>query len=284
MRFLGTAAADLLPAPLCKCPICTEARKDPALNRYRCSFLLDDENLIDCGPELAAASMRFGLDLTELKNVFITHTHSDHFCTSNAGFIKMSGTRDRAPVDLYISHEGLSRVMRTYQLMTEAGIRSDATEAVEKEYVRFHAVDIGVPFYAGGYAVVAVPTTHPVSGCETAINYRFSKDGMSLLYACDTGIYLPEALEILRGSRVDKLVMEGTWGNRTDISLTSHLNAYAFVDQLDVFRKLDIIREDTKIYCTHINHKHSWNHEAYQTFFDNSCRFDVTVARDGMEI
>lgn len=284
MQFLGTAAADLLPAPLCKCPICTEARKDPSLHRYRCSFLLDKWDLIDCGPELGAAAMRFGADLTELKNIFITHTHSDHFCTSNAGFIKMSATRNKAPVEIYISGAGLSRMTRTYELLTEAGIRSDATEAFEKGYVNFHKVDPGVPFSAGGYDIIAVPTTHMVAGVENAINYRFSKDGQSLLYACDTGIYLPEALEILKGSRVDKLVMEGTWGNRTDISLDSHLNAYAFTDQLDVFRKLDIIRDDTKIYCTHINHKHNWNHTAYQAFFDSSCRFDVTVASDGLKI
>ena len=47
MQFLGTAAADVLPGPLCSCPICRDARVDPKRGRLRSMFLLDEENLID---------------------------------------------------------------------------------------------------------------------------------------------------------------------------------------------------------------------------------------------
>ena len=47
--------------------------------------------------------MRHGVDVTGLKNIFLTHTHEDHFCPSNAGLLSMSRTRQDMPIDLYLS-------------------------------------------------------------------------------------------------------------------------------------------------------------------------------------
>jgi len=73
-------------------------------------------------------------------------------------------------------------------------------------------------------------------------------------------------------------------GDRTGKPEGSHLHAYAFLKQLDIFLDYGIIRADTRIYCTHINHKHDFNHDAYQKFFDNNTAYDVTVACDGLTI
>ena len=84
MIFLGTAAGDLIPSPFCECPICAAARKsgERRHKRYHSMLLLDEENLIDFGPELGAACIEFGLSLSRLRNVFLTHFHEDHFAFS----------------------------------------------------------------------------------------------------------------------------------------------------------------------------------------------------------
>lgn len=284
MQFLGTAAADVLPNPLCNCPLCRQARLHPTSGRLRSMFLLDSENLIDCGPDLAAAFMRHGVNAADLKNIFLTHTHEDHFCPSNAGLLTMSRTHKETPVTLYLSEMAYESVLRKYTLLSKEFPSTDCIEALDKGAVILHPVPIGIPFSAGGYDVLAVNTTHKASATETAINYRFSKDGKSLLYACDTGYYIPESLELLKGSRLDYLILEGTWGSETGKDPTSHLNGPAFIEQLEIFAQYDIIRDDTKIYCTHINHKHDWDHDAYQEFFRQNTRRDVTVAYDGLFI
>ena len=53
----------------------------------------------------------------------------------------------------------------------------------------------------------------------------------------------------------------------------------------EALKRIDeIIREDTRIFCTHINHKHDWNHEAYQEWFDTHTEFNVKVAYDGLKV
>lgn len=284
MQFLGTAAADVLPNPLCDCPLCRDARKSPKMGRLRSMFLLDSENLIDCGPDFAASVMRHGIDITNLKNVFLTHTHEDHFCPSNAGLIEMSRTHHNDPVTLYLSESAYQSVIRKAELMKAEFSTADSIIALNLGIVLPQPIKTGIPFFAGGYEVLAVDTTHKASPTETAINYRFKKGEKSLLYACDTGYYIPRSLEQLEGSRLDYLILEGTWGSETKKDASSHLNGPAFIDQLEIFAKYGIIRDDTKIYCTHINHKHEWNHDAYQSFFLQNTHRNVTIAYDGLII
>lgn len=287
MKFLGTSAADLCPAPLCHCDICEEARKNPELMRFRSMFLLDEKNLIDCGPDFGAALMRFNIDVTELDNVFITHTHADHFDVTNATFIRMSVTRNFRPVDVWLSEQGYAQVMSVIERSHDLICHTDAMKAYDNGYVRLHSIPVGKPVSVGGYEVLAVHSAHKVSERETAVNYLFKKDGKSLLYCLDTPLYAdhsPESLEMLKGAAVDTLIMEGTYGSRFDRSLLQHLNGKTFIRQLDDFRDYGIIRPGTKIYCTHLTHNQAWNHAAYQKYLDENCSYGVTVALDGMEV
>lgn len=284
MRFLGTGAADVIPCPLCSCPLCEDARRDPARGRFRSMFQLDEENLIDCGPEFAAAGIRFGLSFEKLKNVFITHTHEDHLDLSNAGFVRNSRTRSNIPVEVYLSEAGYDYVMTMFEAAKDRFPSLEGVRGILQDSIHLHPVSAGIPFTAGGYSVLPVNTSHRVSPTETALNYRFEKDGVSLLYACDTGLYLPESIDLLANSRLDYLIMEGTWGDRTDKSTATHLNAFAFLDQLNTFTAHGIIDDHTQVFVSHINHMHSMTHEDYQRFMDQRAGRPVTVAWDGLTI
>ncbi len=284
MRFLGTGAADVIPCPLCSCPLCEDARRDPSRGRFRSMFLLDDENLIDCGPEFAAAGIRFGLSFEKLKNVYITHTHEDHLDLSNAGFVRNSRTRSDVPVEVYLSEAGYDYVMTMFEAAKDRFPSLEGVRGILQDRIHLHAVRAGTAFSAGGYSILPVNTTHRVSPQETALNYRFEKDGWSLLYACDTGMYLPESLELLENSHLDCLILEGTWGSRTDKSTATHMNAYSFLEQLEIFSARGIIDAHTAVYLSHVNHMHTWTHEQYQAFMDEHAGRKVTVAYDGLEI
>ena len=50
--FLGTAAAEGVPGLWCKCPYCEHARKVGGKEiRRRCSYCVDDDTMIDFGPD-----------------------------------------------------------------------------------------------------------------------------------------------------------------------------------------------------------------------------------------
>lgn len=79
LTFLGTAAAEGYPAIWCRCERCETARARGGPNlRFRSSLLLNDDLLIDPGPDLVAASIRHGLALAEVQAILVTHLHDDH--------------------------------------------------------------------------------------------------------------------------------------------------------------------------------------------------------------
>lgn len=252
--------------------------------RLRSILQPDPDSLIDFGPDLGAACARDGLDLSGLKQVFLTHTHQDHFCFANAGLLHMSRTR-KEPLNIYLSREALDALEGIFLPggSPDPGMGKAAHHVLE--HIRFRTVTPGVPFPAEGYTVTPVATTHYVSERETGLNYLLRRqDGKKLLYACDTGFYPQESLAVLEGERIDLLIMDATYGSAENINTKTHLNARAFRDMLEIFLDRRIIRPDTRVFASHINHKHSFTHEAYQAWFDANAPVPVTVARDGLEV
>ena len=89
MRFLGTGAAELYPNPYCDCEVCERARRAKEI-RLRSAFLLNEHNMVDFGVDVLAASALYDIPLYAIENVFITHTHPDHFCLDNIGAATMA--------------------------------------------------------------------------------------------------------------------------------------------------------------------------------------------------
>lgn len=80
IRYLGTAATEGFPAAFCNCKSCTAARKDISKElRTRSQMLIDTELMIDFPPESYYHAMRFGIDLSAVRTLLVTHSHTDHF-------------------------------------------------------------------------------------------------------------------------------------------------------------------------------------------------------------
>ena len=80
IQYLGTAAAEGIPAIFCTCELCRKtARAGSAEVRCRSSVLINDQILIDLTPDIYYQKMRWNLDLSQLEAVFVTHSHTDHF-------------------------------------------------------------------------------------------------------------------------------------------------------------------------------------------------------------
>ena len=64
ITFLGTAAAPSMPIPFCICKVCKDARRVGGKNlRRRSSLMINDDLLVDIGPDIATASFEYGLSL-----------------------------------------------------------------------------------------------------------------------------------------------------------------------------------------------------------------------------
>ena len=74
IRYLGTAAAEGFPAAFCNCSSCISARKNLKKElRTRSQLLVDEDLMIDFPPDSYCHAMRFGVDLSAVRYLLVTH-------------------------------------------------------------------------------------------------------------------------------------------------------------------------------------------------------------------
>ena len=79
IRYLGTGAAEGIPAIFCECLICKNARLKAGKEiRTRMQALINDEILIDFGPDTYMHRLQYKIDLSAIKYCLLTHAHEDH--------------------------------------------------------------------------------------------------------------------------------------------------------------------------------------------------------------
>ncbi len=290
MRFLGTGAAETLPNPFCDCDVCAGIRRDgEQYFKRRSAFQVSDTLMIDFGPDVIGAAHQYGIDFCSLRNILFTHSHDDHLSFPNLSLVGMSQHRFQEPIHLYFSPEAFGWVCRNiaaYNPDFQFSLAEEGAAALRfgnGNAFRLHAVPCGVWFNVDEYRVKALRSSHPSWGeGELAWNYLILlPDGRKLFYACDTGRLLPETLQALKDAQVDILIMECTFGSRRLEKNCGHLDAYSFLETLEQFQSLHVIRPDTQVYSTHLNHKHTFTPLMLQRFFDRNSDIHITVAKDG---
>lgn len=81
--FLGTAAAEGIPALFCRCETCLRAGKAGGREiRTRSGFLVNGRLLIDLNPDIMLQKHRYHLDLAAVDTICFTHSHTDHLDTA----------------------------------------------------------------------------------------------------------------------------------------------------------------------------------------------------------
>ena len=284
--FLGTSAAEMIPDPFCSCEVCNYARLHPEEQRVRSAFLADEETCIDFGPDVMYSSMRFGADFTKLKNIFITHLHSDHFSLDNLGVINCNNPKANNLFTLHISDVAFEWLIGQRKAILElSGGRNDILGCAEKGYYSIESHKAYESFKVGSKEVFTIYGFHGGEAPkEKSLNYRITENGKTLLYALDTGVYTSEALEALSGFPVDVLIMDATFGSMKMDETCTHLDAYSFISQLESLAKIGVVTDKTRIYASHINHYNMWHQKEYQSYFDKNSPLPVTVAYDGLKI
>jgi phosphoribosyl 1,2-cyclic phosphate phosphodiesterase len=255
LLFLGTGAAEGIPAAFCRCPACQAARAAGGRRiRTRSSARLGARCQIDVSPDVYSQALSAGVDMHDLETVLITHTHPDH-CNLPALLDKSNAEQSNGrPLEVLLSGPALDYLRR---VMACAGD--------ETEHVRFTALDYNREYSVGDLTLRTVKGNHRVHGNgEASINYLLTlPGGGSLLYASDTGAYGEESWSFIRGARVDTLVMECTYAGRTDRGElpVDHLDLPSFGRMLDRMGAIGFIDERTSVLATHINPHQGLSHE-----------------------
>jgi phosphoribosyl 1,2-cyclic phosphate phosphodiesterase len=284
LRFLGTAAAEGVPAMYCRCQACMTARKRGGKDiRTRSSFRIGSRYQIDLGPDANWQMHRLGIDMYDVEHLFITHTHDDHFQLEEIVAKTMSfgfGANGK-PLDIYVSLPGWQWLNKLLPVLYERQRYENPTFA---EQFRVHALAYFQIYPFGELLVETLKGGHVVrGGRERAMQYLMHlPDGRRLLYALDTGWFPDETWEFLQQKHIDILILDCTFGVRTDRPTypEGHLDIASFVKALERMTAIGAIDTTTRIFATHISSHQGALHEEMQAHFDETS-FPVTVAYDG---
>jgi len=293
ITFLGTGAAELNPNPFCHCVHCEEARRLIAAGTYkprkRTATMLGNQVMVDFGPDVMAASMDYSAPMTELEHIFITHTHEDHLSIPNIGVLTMTKEPLGRPVNIYLSPQGYKWIFDMINATSKLYSPVMALSNLQNDgLIKFHSFTPYENHKVGDMEVYAVQSNHMSYGAgEYALNYRFTlADGKKILYVTDSGLYSDYNLKMLGNSKCDMVIMEGTRGLRETHDESSHLNAELFCRNIKNFIEYGIVKEDAKVYATHIATSPEFflHDDTYQKYLNENCGGVPILAVDGLKV
>ena len=280
LTFLGTAAANAYPEAFCLCGHCEQARAlgGPSL-RKRSAALINDDLLIDLGPDIHVASGLHNRPLTKVRYCLQTHAHSDHLDASH--FLSRSPGYDvvGAPrLHFYASAGSLRRAAEMLALdCGPAGLLTP--EAGERLNVEFHTVAAGQTFSVGPYTVTAFRANHDPS--VEPLLYAIEADGHILFYGTDTAALFEETwLAFHRHQlRFDLVVLDHTYGPAEPTP--DHLSAREFIAHLVRLREEGLLAPGARVFATHIAHPGNPVHPELVEF---AAPHGYEIAYDGLTV
>lgn len=282
IRFLGTGASPSSPLPFCCCETCTAARILGGKNlRKRSSAVINDDMLVDMGPDIFSASIQHGIALENIRLCLQTHPHEDHFDPEMI--------ISRHPDYGTILEDELAIIASKETLMVMdriIGSRCDYGSIFDKTARRhYHIKPIPVEAYErltyGGYSVTAYPANHG-SPDQGFMLYSVKQGGKSILYASDTWVIFEEVWRKMHeyNERFDLVILDHTYGAGIE-SRTDHLSFGDFTAHVERFREEGLLNINGVVYATHISHEGNPVHSEFEAIAE---KHGYGVAYDGLRI
>jgi phosphoribosyl 1,2-cyclic phosphate phosphodiesterase len=280
ITFLGTAAANAYPEAFCQCPRCERARElgGPSL-RKRSAALINDDLLIDLGPDIMTASNMHGRPLTRVRYCLQTHAHADHLDTSH--FLSRSpGYGVVGAPRLHFCASQASMRLAAQLLAADCAPASFLDPEVGEELnLELHQIDPLQSFTMGRYRVTALPANHDPA--TEPLLYAIEAEGRTIFYGVDTAI-LPE--ETWSGFHQHKLqfdlvILDHTYGPG-ELG-TDHLSAHQLVEHVARMRQEGLLAGGARILATHIAHEGNPVHPELAEFASDH---GYEIAYDGLTV
>lgn len=264
IMFLGTAAAEGWPGVFCSCEYCKKARELGGKNiRTRASILIEDDILVDIPQDTYMHSLEYKIDLSQIRHLFITHSHQDHFYPEE---LRMRAEPfAHLPDDAILNIYGNSRVIKKIE---------DCVD-IERTKIRLYTIHPFETLEREGFILTALSADHATQ--EEALLYLINIKGKTIFYGHDSGWYPKETWEYLSRIHIDAAIFDTTFGKSNHYK--GHMGIPAIISAKDLLEKFGSI--DTKSICiaTHFSHNGTLLHEELENELN---KYGFIVAYDGM--
>lgn len=276
VKYLGTAAAERVPAIFCKCEVCAFAREHKGKEwRTQLQTVLDEGALlIDFPGDSFLHQWQHDMDFNDIEHLLLTHWHSDHFYPEDLA-LRISGYGQ--DLDKILHVYGSPFVKEFYDRAFELEGRFDESRLI------YHTIRAYNPIEISRYKVYPIPAQHG-NFQEDCLIYAIvdSETGKSLFYTHDTGIPQEKDLQYLatQGIVFDFVSLDCT-GQGFDQSGPVHMSLKENVQLIEKMRALGLVHDETIYVASHFSHNGGLNHEAMQRLSEAD---GILTSYDGMEV
>ena len=279
VQYLGTGAAEGVPAVFCNCEYCRGLRARMAAGRAgrevrsRSQVILDGELSVDFPPDAYSHSLAHGVDLSAIKYLLVTHSHMDHF----------------------YAHDFILRGYKYAHEMTEAQLTIFGNAevcSVFREDARREMKDSVAPNIdlrtVGAYQELAFEDwrayTFPAQhSSKEPLLYLIERGGKRVLHLTDTGKLPDESMDFLKGlkKRVDLVTFDCTFlWDKTEPG-ARHMGLDEVSRTVGRLERAGVADENTQKVITHFSHNSTPTAEAVARA-ERECGF--IAAYDGMTL
>lgn len=271
IQFLGTGAAEGVPAIFCNCENCKFIRSlGESEYRTRSQVLIDGCLSIDFPPEAYAHSLKFGVELSNLKYLIVTHTHMDHFYAHD--FI-LRGYKYAELAEPRLEIYGNAEVKRVFDECTAREMKPEVAPHIKVTEIKPYQV-----FNAGEYKVITIPANH--SKAEDALLFYVEHGGKGYLHLYDTGRISDKAFDYLaeNGAKADVVCFDCTFAEHTGGDSARHMGIEDNMFMQQKLSRRGIIDKNTKLVISHFSHNSNPTREHLKIIEE---QYGVTAAYDG---
>ena len=272
IQFLGTCAAEGIPALWCNCDNCKRSREiGGRAIRSRSQALIDGKMLIDFPADTYWHLTKNGIDLLNIENCLITHTHSDHLYSPDFKMIQPG-----------YSHFPEGYRLNIYGSAAVCDTVGAAVNAISEKYgvISVNLIEQFTQTNIGGYEVTALPSRHdPRSGPQ----FYMIKGEKTLLYAHDTHFFTDDIWEYFTKIKphFDLVSLDCT---NACLPLT-YIGHMSLTENAEVRRRMlemGLADEKTVFVCNHFSH--NGTSVVYDDFVPIAAKEGFLVSYDGMTV
>lgn len=272
ITYYGTAAGEGWPGVFCRCALCREARRLGGRNiRTRSQALVNDDLLLDLPPDNLLHALYFGLDLSRVRYLLFTHSHSDHCYPQDLEHLREPYSHTYPGRMQVYGNEAVGREIE----------RACGSLGGEKERFDFHVVDVGRPFPAGAYTVLPLRADHMRDERERCHIYRIARGDKSVLYAHDTGALPRETLDCLARQEGKLSLVSMDCTSQSHYDGHGHMGLENAAELKEKLLELGAADERTIWIVSHFSHNGGWLHGKMEA---EARRYGIIAAYDGMSI
>lgn len=277
VRILGSGGSEGIPAFLCRCRVCADARRRQGkeIRQNACAHVTLASGqgiLLDMPPQFKMAWDRSRLDDEKLAAILLTHRHQDHTLGLKylIDAVPKNGFRHARAITAYLPVEVLTGRLRG---MDPENVYPP--EGRQGPFVAFTPIEAYRAITLGSCRVTPLETNHlqqhgGKNGGSETFGYLFEDaDGTRMAYMVDAQPDLPaKTSEILSRAHLDCLIFECTFAGPAS---PGHTDIPGLIEIRRRFAPRALI-------ATHISHQNLGHRELAESLATEKIR----VAYDGM--